>query len=139
MGTEYGKDWRIFVGDGGGPETFSPIGGEGSFDWKRSSDKIDLSSKDDGQYKSGSFGQQEITISVNGNAKLPDTGLEGAFDIAKASPPELNIKIMKGATVKFACLMGIGNFSTTHHKDGPVTYSFDLSNVGAPSVDDLGA
>jgi hypothetical protein len=73
MGTERGLDWRIQIGDGGGPEVFTNIGGEISFDWKRSSEEIDESTKDDGIYGSTSYGQQKIMISVNGNLKLPDT------------------------------------------------------------------
>jgi predicted secreted protein len=137
MGTEYGKDWRIHIGDGESSEAFDTLGGEGSFDFKRSSDSIDLSSKDDGVYKASGWGQQSISISVTGNVKLPDDGLEQAVDISKASPPEVNIKIMKGAIVKFAGRIGIGNLSITAAKDGPVGYSFDMSAVSAPTVDDL--
>jgi hypothetical protein len=139
MGTERGLDWRIQIGDGGGPEVFTNIGGEITFDWKRSSEEIDESTKDDGIYGSSSYGQQKITISASGNVKLPDTGLEGAFATSKAAPPEVSIKIVRAATTKFAGKVAIGNFSTTHNKTGPVTWSFDMVNVGAPTTDDLGA
>lgn len=139
MANEYGKDWRIKIGDGADPEVFSLLGGEGSWDFKRASDKIDLSSKDDGVYKASGWGQQEITISVSGKLKLPDTGLEAAFDTSKASPPEVNIELVKGAITKYAGKIGIGNFSCTGDKDGPVTYSFDMTAVAAPTTDDLGA
>lgn len=140
MGSEYGKDWRIKIGDGASEsEAFNPIGGETSLDWKRASDEIDLSSKDDGAYKSGSYGQQAITFTVSGNVKLPDVGLEQADTISKASPPEVNIEVVKGAVVKYSGKVGIGNFSASFPKDGPATYSFDMKNVGAPTVDDLGA
>jgi hypothetical protein len=139
MGTERGLDWRIQIGDGGSPEAFTNIGGEISFDWKRSSEEIDESTKDDGIYGSTSYGQQKIMISANGNVKLPDTGLQALVAASKASPPEVNIKIVKGATTKFAGKVAAGNFSTAHNKTGPVTWSCDLANVGAPTTDDLGA
>lgn len=138
MATEYGKDWRIMIGDGvEGTEGFDPLGGEGSFDFKRASDQIDLSSKDDAAYKAQGWGQQSVTISVTGNVKLPDPGLERCSDIAKASPPELNIKIMKGAVVKFHGRVGLGNFGYSAAKDGPVSYSLDFTAVAAPTVDDM--
>jgi hypothetical protein len=137
MGTERGLDWRIQIGDGGGPEVFTNIGGEISFDWKRSSEEIDESTKDDGIYGSTSFGQQKISITANGNVKVPDTGLSALATASKASPPEVNVKIVKGATVKFAGKVAVGNFSTTHNKTGPVTWSCDLMNVGAPTTDNL--
>lgn len=139
MGTERGLDWRIQIGDGATPEVFTNIGGEISFDWKRSSQEQDESTKDDGIYGSSSFGQQKITFSVNGNVKLPDAGLEAAFAASKASPPEVNVKVVKGAIVKYAGLVAIGNFSSSFPKDGSATYSFDMVNVGAPTTDDLGA
>lgn len=140
MGSEYGKDWRLQIGDGASPtEVFSAIGGETSLDWKRASDEIDLSSKDDGVYKSGSYGQQAITFTVSGNVKLPDIGLEQADTISKTSPPEVNIQVMKGTVIKYAGKVGIGNFSAAFPKDGPATYSFDMKNIGAPTTDDLGA
>ena len=139
MGTEHGKDWRVQIEDAGNPGTFVPVGGEISFDWKRTSAEIDESTKDDGNYGSTSYGQQKITLSMNGNVKLPDAGLELASDVSKTNPPETVVRIVRGATVKFECFVGIGNFSTAHPKDGPVTYSFDMANKGAPDVDDLGA
>lgn len=140
MATERGNDWRVEIGDGEtGTEGFDPIGGEISFDWSRSSSEIDESTKDDGVYGSTSYGQQKISFKVNGNVKLPDAGLTRASTIAKTSPPEVNIRIRKGTIVKFAGRVAIGNFSTTHAKDAPVTYTFDMANKGAPTIDNLGA
>lgn len=141
MGIEYGKDWRIRVGDGADPaEVFSDVGGEGSFDWERASDEIDLSSKDDGVYKSTGYGQQAITFQVTGKVKLPDPkGLERVAELSKTSPPEVVIQIVKNDIVKFEGKVAIGNFSTSFPHDGPATYSFSMKNVGAPEVDNLGA
>ena len=137
--SQYGKDTRLYIGDGASPEVFSPIGGETTLDWKRSSDDIDLSSKDDGQYKSGSYGQQAITFTVQGNVKLLDTGLQKASDTAKSITPETNVQVKRGAIVCYEGRVGIGNFSATFPQAGSATYSFDMKNIGAPTVDDLGA
>jgi hypothetical protein len=110
MGTERGLDWRIQIGDGGGPEVFTNIGGEISFDWKRSSEEIDESTKDDGPTAARPIGQQKITFSVNGNLKLPDPGLEAAFAPRRLAARGQR-KVVKGATVKFAGKVAIGNFS----------------------------
>jgi predicted secreted protein len=138
MATERGADWRIEV-KGTGAEEFHPIGGEISFDWSRSSNEIDESTKDDGQYGSTSYGQQKISIRANGNVKLPDPGLSRIAAVSKTSPPETVVRIVKGEIVKFEGPVAVGNFSTTHPKDGPVTYTFDMANKGAPTVDDFGA
>jgi hypothetical protein len=139
MGQEYGDDWRLQIGDGGGTEVFSNIGGEVSFDWKRSSKEVDIATKDDGVYGANTYLQQTITISVSGKLKLPDVGLQRASDVSKALPPQANVKIKKGTTVKLAGAFAIGNFSISAPKGDVVTYSFDMSNVGAPTTDNLGA
>ena len=137
MATERGADWRIEVK--GTSDEFDPIGGEISFDWSRSSNEIDESTKDDGLYGSTSYGQQKITFRVNGNVKLPDPGLTRIATVSKSSPPETIIRVTKGAIVKYEGSVAVGNFSSTHPKDGPVTYTFDMANKGAPTVDNFGA
>lgn len=139
MGYELGKDWRIYVGDGGGTEVFSALGGEGSFEMQRSSDDIDLTTKDDATYKNGTYGLQQITISVNGKLKLPDTALVRLDTVAKSGTPETNIQIKKGSTIKYQGRVSIGNFSTAFPSDGAATYSFSARNVGAPTTDNIGA
>lgn len=139
MGTEYGLDWRVQVGDGADPEVFTEIGGEIQFTWSRSSDEIDESTKDDGAYGSTSYGQQKIKIAMSGNLKLPNAGIKRVSDVSKLRPPHLQVKIMKGAIVKFDGLMAVGNFSIEAPLKGPATYNYDLSNVGAPDTDDLTA
>lgn len=137
MATERGADWRIEVKGTG--DDYDPIGGEISFDWSRSSNEIDESTKDDGQYGSTSYGQQKISFRVNGNVKLPDPGLSAISAVSKASPPETIIRVTKGSIVKYEGAVAVGNFSSTHPKDGPVTYSFDMANKGAPTVDNFAA
>lgn len=139
MAYEYGKAWRIHVGDGAGSEVFSALGGEGSFDWQRQSDEIDFTTKDDAVYKNSGYGLQSITFNVQGKLKLPDTALERIDTIAKSGTPEVNIKIMKGATEKFVGAVAVGNFSCSFPSDGAATFSFTARNVGAPSTDNLGA
>ncbi|MEZ0495401.1 phage tail tube protein [Sphingomonas sp. IW22] len=140
MASEYGKDWRVCIGNGEAEnETFTAIGGETSHSFRRSSAEIDLSDKDSGTYGSGSYGLQRITISVSGNLKLPDPAFAKLFAASKAAPPEINVQIKKGSIVKFHGKVGVGNFSSEAPQQGPVTFSCDLSNIGAPIVDDLGA
>jgi len=139
MAQEYGKDWRVCIGDGATTEVFTALGGETSFSFRRSSQEIDFSDKDSGTYGSTGYGQQKITISPSGNLKLPDPAFSKLFTASKASPPEINIQIKKGSVIKFHGKVGIGNFSSDADRNGPVTFSCDLSNIGAPIVDDLTA
>lgn len=139
MAKEFGKNWRVKIGDGEVSEAFDTIGGEVGFEWSRSSKEIDTSTKDDGQYATRGYGRQTVTIRVNGKVSLPDDGLERAAEVAKSATPEVNVQITKGAVVKFEGLMAIGNFSTSHPDDDVCTYSFDLSTAEAPETDDLGA
>lgn len=139
MGTEQGRETRVYLSDGTDPANWLPIGGETTMSPKRSSTELDTSSKDDGIYGSTDYGQQKITVSVSGNLKLPDAGLERADAVSKLSPPQTPVRIMKGAVVRYEGLMAIGNFSSEFPNNGIATYSFDLANVGAPTTDNLTA
>ena len=139
MGTEYGSTWRVEVGDGQTTESFLTIGGEVSFDWERSSKEIDTSSKDDGAYASSGYGSQSVTITPNGKLKLPDPGLQRLVALSKLQPPIGNIKVVKGAVVKYSGSMSVGNLSTTHPNDDVCTWKCTLKLAAAPTVDDLGA
>lgn len=134
---EFGKDWRVHFKTG--DTTFVSAGGETNLSWKRSSAEQDLSDKDSGVYGATSYGQQKINFTVAGNLKLPDAGFTAAENASKASPPQIEVKIMKGATVKYQGLVAIGNFAAEFPKDGPATYSFDLANAAAPTIDNLSA
>lgn len=140
MAYELGKDWRVYVGDGGGTEVFSALGGEGSFDFQRSSNEIDLSTKDDSDYALANFGLMKIAISVSGNVKLPDTALERLMDKAKhATDKTTNIQIKDGTIVKYAGEVAVGGNGITAGKDGAVSYSFTLVASAAPTTDDMAA
>jgi len=140
MATEQGRETRLYISVGAGEAAVdTPVGGETSLDWKRASTQLDTSSKDDGIYGSSDYGQQKITISVSGNTKLPDPGLEAVETASKASPPQASFKIKRGEVVRYAGVMAIGNFSASFPNSGVATYSFDLANAGAPTTDDLTA
>lgn len=134
-----GKDFRINV-SATSAGTFVPVAGEMSLSVKASSDKIDTSSKDDGVYKTQTFGQKDITISVSGTLKLPDPGFALCFTTQKASPPEFFVEIVNTVAtpiIVFKSAMAIGNFSLDYADKGNATYSFDLSLADVPSVDDM--
>lgn len=138
MGTERGKDWRIEIGDGAMVETHAPVGGEMSFDWNSSRAEIDDSSKDDGDYGSTMHGPRKVSFSFNGVVKLPDAGLERLSDAYNAGG-ETNIRVVKGAVVKFAGRVSIANLNIQAAHGGAVTWSVSASNKGAPTINDLGA
>lgn len=139
MGYELGKDWRIHVGDGGGSEVFSALGGEGEFSFSRSTQEIDLSTKDDSDYALSDYGLQKITFSVSGNVKLPNTGLERMLDVSKSTSKRVNIQVKDGSIVKYAGEVAVGNVTITAGKGGAVGYSFAMTASTAPTTDDMGA
>lgn len=136
MSNEFGKDWRVHIKSGA---AFIAIGGETSLRWGRSSAEQDVGDKDSGTYGATSYGQQKITFAVGGNLKLPDAGFTAAETASKASPPQIEIQIKRGNVIKFQGLIAIGNFSAEFPKEGPATYSLDMANAAAPTVDNLSA
>lgn len=133
-----GKDFRLMVAATGATPTYIQIGGEMSLSRTSSSDKIDTSSKDDGTYKTQTYGQKEITLAVQGVLKLPDPGFGLIYTTQKASPPELLVQIIgPSSTIVFAALMAIGNYKDDFSDKSAATYSFDLSLAGVPTIDDM--
>lgn len=140
MGThQYGRSYRILISDGALTPVFSPIGGEGSSSKKVSTDSVDFASKDDGKIKAQGWGQQSVTFSVQGKTVLPDVGLEKAYDVSNAAVPEIEIQVKDLVRNKIVWqgFVGVGNFSMDFPSNGAVTYSFDMSAIAAPSVDDM--
>lgn len=136
-----GKNFRLEVGDGVTPtEGFSVVGGEGTLKIGGNSDNIDLSSKDDGQYKSMAMGQSAQTISIDGVCNTPDIGLS-ALDAAFQSGDPINIKVIDstgaGSRTAFAASVFVGNKNTDASNNQAVKYSFTLSLNGAPTTDAL--
>ena len=136
-GTEYGKDWTINFGSGGQSETFTALGGEGSFDWKSATDKIDLSTKGDGQLKAQGWGQSTYDFSVTGKLKVPDAGMSLAYAASQAAPPLIDLEIKKGAVIKYQGQVGIGNFSISAPNGDAVSFSFDMSATQVPTINNL--
>lgn len=134
MSTERGIDTRLSFGDGAtGTENFNPLGGEKSFDWNQASNDVDTSDKDG---PSGVFIPGRISFSAQGNVKLPSAGFSAAYAASKSGNP-IDLKVMKGAIVRYAGKVTIGNFKASYPNDGSVTYSFDMANADQPTVNDL--
>ena len=70
MAIEFGKNWRLKIGDGEASEAFDAIGGEGGLDWTRQSKEIDTGSKDTGQYGTMGYGRQTVSFRVSGKLTL---------------------------------------------------------------------
>lgn len=134
MATEFGKDWRLYVTPSGGGAAV-PLGGERTTRWARASNDVDTSDKDG---PSGIFTPGRVTFAVQGNVKLPDAAIVALFNAAK-SGEVLDIEFRKGAVVKYANEVTVGNFSADFDQQGAVPYSFDLSAAGIATVDSLGA
>jgi hypothetical protein len=114
-----------------------PIGGETSHSFRRTSTDSDTSDKDSGVYGSSKYGLQRISVGLSGNLKLPDPGFAALFAASKTPDSEIEVQIAKGDVVKYQCVSSIGNFSHEAPNTGPVTFSCDLANAAAPTVDNL--
>ncbi|WCT78879.1 phage tail tube protein [Novosphingobium humi] len=131
---QYGKDTRTLIKSG---STFIPIAGEQKASRKGSSDSIDTTSKDDGNYKTNGFGQKSITISVNGITKLPDPGYSRLYEVQKQAVPVEEFQLVNELTgeVFFQAKMSVGNFSDDYDQRNGASWSIDLALAAAPTID----
>lgn len=134
-----GKNYRLKVSDMAATPVLSVVGGEGQLSFKGSSDKIDISSKDDGYVKSMAMGQASFDISLSGVCNTPDTGLTNLDTAFKAGTPvNINITNTLGTpTVVFAGSVYVGNKSVDLTNNQALKYSFDLALNGVPTIDTL--
>lgn len=137
MANEQGKDWRLFIKTG--TNTWTPVGGETGLSMKRSSEKQDTSDKDSGIYGSSAYGQQTISFSPSGNLKLPDAGFTALEAASKLSPPQIDVQLQRSGIIKYQGTVAIGNFSAEFPVKGPATWSCDMDNAAAPTIDNLSA
>jgi hypothetical protein len=136
MANEQGKDWRLFIKSGNG---YIPVGGETTLSMKRASEKQDASDKDSGVYGASVYGQQTVSFSLGGNLKLPDPGFTALEAASKLSPPNIEAQLQRGGVVKYDGELSIGNFSAEFPAKGLATWSCDMDNAAAPTVDNLSA
>ncbi|NOW44103.1 putative secreted protein [Novosphingobium sp. SG751A] len=134
---QLGKDYRVKISDGAGTPAFLTIAGEQKVSRKSSSDAIDTSSKDDGAYKTGTYGQKTISLSVNGITKIPDPGYTRLYAVQKLALPEVEVQLVNTITdeVVFQAVMGVGNFADDYDQKTGATWSPDLTLAAAPTID----
>ena len=137
MAFKFGKNYRLKISDMATTPTFSQVGGEGTLSYKATTDKIDISSKDDGQTKSVASGQSDRMITVNGVSNLPDTGLSNVATAFEAGTA-VNVQIIDNTTGtptnKFAGSCYVFNLSQDFTNNQAAKYSFDLQLAGAPTT-----
>lgn len=136
MAYEQGDNWRLHIKVG---NAYVPIAGETNLEWQSQNTENDISDKDSGVYGATQYGNKKITFTVAGNLKLPDPGFAALEAASNASPPAADIQIKKGTIIKYQGPVGIGNFSATFPKGQPATYSVNLANSAAPTVNALSA
>lgn len=134
-----GRGVRFMIGDGQQTETYLTIGGETNLSYKTSPDKVDLSSKDDGAYKSGAYGPFELAFSISGKVKITDAGLT-RVQAASLTPGTLvDVKILNGTFVMYQGTCAIGPLSFEAPDAGVCTYTFEAMNVGVPTTNNIQA
>lgn len=135
MANQFGKEYRIYVGDGDEEdEVFTAIGGETSFSYQANTPDIDLTDKDGAKT---SYGTRSHKFALKGNLKLPDVGFSALYAASKASPPHVNIQVKRGAVIKWQGLVAVGNMNYDADTNGPIPFTADLSNADTPVVDNL--
>ena len=136
---QLGKNIRAQVGVGATP-TYTNVNGEQSIAFKTSPDKIDASSKDDGDYKISFYGQMDIAITITGKAKLPDTALAAVETARKTLGGTVPVQLVDTSSanaVKFAAVCSVGAFQVDYSDKDAVSYSIELSLAAAPTTDSL--
>jgi hypothetical protein len=134
-----GNNYRLFIGDGGGPETFTEIKGQQNLSITRNGNTIDTSTKDNAPYGTSAPGLRSLSIAFALIPDLPDasgfTALE-TFALA-SSPTPKNFQIKTGSTVVFQGSMYCTDFNSAFDMNDSVKATGTLVAAAAPTTDAL--
>ncbi len=139
MAKKLGNDYRLFIGDGGGPETFTEIAGQQDLSVSRQSAQIDTSTKDNFPYATSAPGLKTLSIPFNLIPNLPDADGYGELETQalSATPAPVNFQIKTGSTIVFECAMYITDFNTSFAQNDAVKATGTLVAADAPTTDAL--
>ena len=139
MSKKLGNDYRLFIGDGGGPEVFTEIAGQQDLSISRSAQSIDTSTKDNFPYATQAPGLRTLSIPFNLIPDLPDADGYGALESAAnaTTPVPVTFQVKTGATVVFEGSMYITDFNTSFAQNDAVKATGTLVAADAPTTDAL--
>lgn len=139
MAKKLGNDYRLFIGDGAGPEVFTEIKGQQNLSITRNGATIDTSTKDNAPYGTQAPGLRTLSIAFALIPDLPDalgyTAFE-TFALASSSTPK-NFQIKKGSTVVFLGSLYCTDLNTTFDMNDAVKATGTLVSAAAPTTDAL--
>lgn len=141
MAKKLGNDYRLFVGDGAGSETFTQIAGQRSLKYDRKATTIDISDKTSAPYGLKAPGNFNVQIDCEGVVDLPDTnGLsrsETLFKARTAGNYQIRKSPFSSGDIVFAASCYTLDCSPDYPKDAESTYTIQLGLAAVPTTDTL--
>ncbi len=130
MAAQKGSLVLIKVGNGGGPETFTTIGGLRTTRFVLNNQVVDTTNKDSGAWRSLLAGAGIRSITLSGNGVFTDTSSEELVRGYAFSNSINNYEFYFGGNDKFAGAFQITSYERSGNFDGEETYAITFESAG---------
>lgn len=126
----YGKNLRIKIGDGGSPESFTPIGGARQDQFTLNNGAIDITNKDTNDWRQilQDAGTRQATISITGI--FSDTASEAALRLAAINRAIVNYQVVLPNGDIWEGPFYVSTISDTAAYNDAMQYSATLESAG---------
>lgn len=130
-----GRDFLIYIGDGGGPEVFNKLGALRTNSLSLNNRPVDITNKDTTAGFTAwdtAASVKEFQISGEGFLDAANAALQRLQTVARSQDPVANFEIRTGetGTSKWSGAMIIESLNLEGPTEGPVSYSLALRNKG---------
>lgn len=135
-------DYRLWVGNGAGPEVFYEVQGQKGLRYRKSRAKVDQTVKSD-DYEAARPGLGSIALSLDLSPKLPDANGYSRLETAHGAKTLVNLQIRKGGDTAtaddavFAIAAYVQEIGPNLDPKADASDSVVFMPTGSPTVDEL--
>lgn len=130
-----GREFLLYIGDGGGPEVFLKLGAARSNSMTLNNRPVDVTNKDTvAGFTSWDTASsvKEMTQALEGFVDNANPGITRLRQVAASQDPSANFRLMTGetGTSKWEGAFVVETFANEGPTEGPLSYSLQLRNKG---------
>jgi len=133
MAAEKGRAFLLKIGDGGGPEIFTVVGGMRSTSIRINNEMVDVTNKTSGGWREILSGAGIRHISLSGSGIFTDSASETALQAKALASSVDNYEVVFESGAKFSGAFQVTSLEYAGDYNGERTYSISLESSGMVS------
>ncbi|MCF6216062.1 MAG: phage major tail protein, TP901-1 family [Emcibacter sp.] len=133
MAAEKGRAFLLRIGDGGGPEIFTVVGGMRSTSIRINNETVDVTNKTSGGWREILSGAGIRQISISGSGIFTDSASEASLQAKALAGSVDNYEVVFESGDKFSGAFQVTSLEFSGDYNGERTYSIALESSGMVS------